>query len=40
MIYHSSVKYEEVEYEEPEVIKKKILELEEKIIKGLNDLKL
>ncbi|MBI4812912.1 MAG: N-6 DNA methylase, partial [Methanobacterium sp.] len=30
--------YEEIEYELPEVIKKKILELEEKIITGLKDL--
>ncbi len=37
---YKEIEYEEIEYEEPEIIKNKILELEEKIIKGLEDLKL
>ena len=35
---YKEIEYEEIEYEAPEVIKAKILELEEKIIKGLKDL--
>ncbi len=35
---YKEIEYEEVEYEEPEIIKNKILQLEEKIIKGLNEL--
>jgi len=37
---YKEIEYEEIEYEPPEVIKKKILDLEEKIIKGLKDLDL
>lgn len=37
---YKEIEYGEVEYEEPEVIKNKILKLEEKIIKGLNELDL
>jgi len=36
---YKEIVYEEVKYEKPEVIKKKILELENNIIKLLNDLK-
>lgn len=35
---YKEIEYEDIEYEPPEVIKEKILELEEKIIKGLNNL--
>ncbi len=35
---YKEIEYEEIEYEAPEVIKAKILELEEKIINGLKDL--
>ena len=35
---YKEIEYEEVKYEEPDVIKKKILELEEKIIKTLQEL--
>lgn len=35
---YKEIEYEEVEYEPPEEIKKKILELEEKINKGLEEL--
>ena len=35
---YREIEYEEVKYEKPEVIKKKILELEEGIIKGLKEL--
>lgn len=37
---YKEIEYEEVEYEKPAVIKKKILEYENKIIKALNELKL
>lgn len=37
---YKEIEYEDIEYEPPEVIKQKILDLEEKIIKGLNELKL
>ncbi len=37
---YKEIEYEEIEYEAPEVIKAKILELEEKIIKGLKDLEI
>ncbi len=37
---YKEIIYEEVEYEDPIIIKKKILKLEEKIIKGLNELDL
>lgn len=36
---YKEIEYEEVKYEKPEVIKKKILELEQKIIKNLEELK-
>ena len=36
---YKEIEYEEVKYEKPEVIKKKILELENKIIKTLEELK-
>ncbi len=36
---YKEIEYEEIEYEPPEVIKEKILELEKKIIKGLEELK-
>lgn len=36
---YREIEYEEVKYEKPEVIKKKILELENKIIETLNDIK-
>lgn len=35
---YKEIEYEDIEYEPPEVIKEKILDLEEKIIKGLNNL--
>lgn len=35
---YKEIEYEDIEYEPPEVIKEKILDLEEKIIKGLNKL--
>ena len=35
---YREIEYEEVKYEKPEIIKKKILELEEKIIEGLKEL--
>ncbi len=35
---YKEIEYEEIEYEPPEEIKRKILELEEKIIQGLKDL--
>lgn len=35
---YKEVHYEEIEYEDPEVIKEKILDLEKKIIDGLNEL--
>jgi type I restriction enzyme M protein len=37
---YKEIEYEEIEYEAPEVIKAKILELEEKIIQNLKDLKI
>jgi len=37
---YKEIEYEEVEYGEPEVIKEKILELEKKILEGLEELKL
>jgi len=37
---YKEIEYEEVEYEKPAVIKKKILEYENKIIEALNELKL
>lgn len=37
---YKEIEYEEVQYEKPEVIKKKILDLENKIVKALNDLKI
>jgi len=37
---YKEIEYEEVEYEKPSVIKKKILEYENKIIEALNELKL
>lgn len=37
---YKEIQYEEVKYEKPEEIKKKILELEEEIIKGIKDLEL
>ena len=37
---YKEIEYEEIEYEPPEVIKQKILELEEKIIAGLKDLEI
>jgi type I restriction enzyme M protein len=37
---YKEIEYEEIEYEAPEVIKAKILELEEKIIENLKELKL
>ena len=36
---YKEIEYEEVKYEKPEVLKKRILELEEQIIKGLKELK-
>lgn len=37
---YKEIEYEEIEYEAPEIIKAKILELEEKIIQNLKELKL
>ncbi len=37
---YREIEYEEVKYENPEVIKKKIIQLEEEILKGLKDLKI
>jgi len=37
---YREIEYEEVKYEKPEVLKKKILELEEEIVKGLKELKI
>ena len=37
---YREIEYEEVKYEKPEVLKKKILELEKDIIKGLEELKI
>src|SRR3989338_184878 len=37
---YREVEYEEIKYEKPEVLKKKILELEEDIIRGLEELKI
>lgn len=37
---YKEIEYEEIEYEPPEVIKEKILELEKKIVEGLEDLKI
>jgi type I restriction enzyme M protein len=37
---YKEIDYEEIEYEAPEVIKGKILELEEKIIQNLKELEL
>jgi len=37
---YREIEYEEVKYEKPEVLKKKILELEKEIIKRLNELKI
>ena len=37
---YKEIEYEEVEYEAPEVIKGKIIELEEKILTGLRDLEI
>lgn len=37
---YREIEYEEITYEKPEVLKKKILELEEDIIKGLKDLEI
>jgi type I restriction enzyme M protein len=37
---YREIEYEEIEYEKPSVIKKKILELEESIVKGLKDLEI
>ena len=35
---YKEIEYEEVVYEEPEVIKQKIIDLENKILKGLKEL--
>ena len=35
---YREIEYEEVEYEKPSAIKKKIIQLEEDILKGLKDL--
>ena len=35
---YKEIEYEEIEYEKPSVLKKKILEIEDKISKGLKDL--
>ena len=37
---YREIEYEEVNYEKPEVIKKKILDLEKKIIDTLKDIKI
>ena len=37
---YREIEYEEVKYEKPEVIKKKILELEKEIIATLNEIKI
>jgi type I restriction enzyme M protein len=37
---YREIEYEEIKYEKPEVLKKKILELEEDIIKGLKELEI
>src|SRR3989344_5614147 len=37
---YREIEYEEVKYEKPEVIKKKILQLEKDIIKGLEELEI
>ena len=37
---YREVEYEEIKYEKPEVLKKKILELEEDIIRGMEELKI
>lgn len=37
---YREIEYEEVKYEKPEVLKKKILELEEEIVKGLRELEI
>src|SRR3989338_6915520 len=37
---YREVEYEEIEYEKPSVIKKKIIQLEEEILKGLKDLEI
>jgi len=34
----NKIEYEEIKYEKPNVIKKKIIQLEEDILKGLKDL--
>ena len=35
---YREIEYEEIEYEKPSVIKKKIIQLEEDILKGLKEL--
>ena len=35
---YKEIEYEEIDYEPPEIIKSKILDLEKKIIEGLNEL--
>jgi len=37
---YKEIEYEEIQYEKPEVIKKKILEYEQKIIEALKDLEI